>query len=114
MTLPHEEAAKKVHPEAHSFRPVHPKISSRLIGWVFKVRETDSTQTYYSWMTHQGDVSSDKHLSEYQMEKALRAYVRHLRRSPSGNISVRNTSDATAVNGGTVVTGISFTKENGS
>lgn len=77
--IPHEEAAKKVHPTACHFRPVTKSLaSSQLVGWIFEVKkENENFTVHHTWVTTDGMVSSD--LSEYRTTAArqLRVFCRN-------------------------------------
>ena len=59
--IAHEEAAKKVHPSARHFRPVK-RMFRGLIGWTFEIdagNPNPHKRVRYSWVTADGQVSSD-------------------------------------------------------
>ena len=76
--IAHEEAAKKVHSSAQSFRPVS-GFRSGLIGWTFTVAKEGSAvgAVRYSWVTSSGEVSSDVQLSRHEAASIMKAYVKY-------------------------------------
>lgn len=102
MSLPHEEAAHKIHPEARRFEPVTSiaLFKPTLIGWIFTVSvdvEVSSplsafrvgengnsviTDTRFGWVTRNGDVPSDLVPSRADATRNLRIYVKHI---PNGS-----------------------------
>lgn len=84
MPVPHEEAARKIHPDAEEFRPLKRTMTRLLYGWVFQTTKKNTSIPGWSWVTGDLEVSEDI-TSRPIAENNLRAYVKH---RPSGHRSI--------------------------
>lgn len=109
MGIPHEEAAKKVHPSARNFYPVRKSRFSKVVcGWVFEVDKDYGSLPGYTWVTSDLDVSSDI-TSHHTAERNVRVFSRISKRNKSS--VVFQTGDAIASGGGFANTGISIPEQ---
>ncbi|MER6605882.1 hypothetical protein ABT282_08175 [Streptomyces sp. NPDC000927] len=76
MTVPHEEAAKEIHPTARMFRPVKKPFGKNILGWIFQIPKEGRQNILHGWVTADAVASADALDMPYQAERNLKAYVR--------------------------------------
>lgn len=84
MSLPHEIAARKVHPSANEFMPVTRqavrKKNRTLYGWTFKARKPDTASEYFGWVTCGNEVAGDLVRVRVIADVNMKAYVDNMGR----------------------------------
>lgn len=69
----HEDAARRVHPEAKEFKPVR-NVWRRILGWTFEIPREGEASVDYGWVTIRGEASQDVLGFRFDAEKSLKAY----------------------------------------
>lgn len=83
--LTHEESARKVHKQANHFLAA--SRLGRVVGWTFHVPR-DPSEEYgtecFSWVTLEGDATSDTYGTRHEAQSVLKSYLKVKRQAPRG------------------------------